>query len=150
MTVAQKPEDDDQKQDRHEYVYTGSHDGTPLESVDKAPSAPAEDLVRTVSLSVLCDGRGCMKSLPHFRRRMVQRNFDLFDVIYVIRNGKCIKVEYCADFQDHKFTFRGWIDAVEFDATFALSARHDLVKAPLMYLITGCWKTDSGTRFSRY
>lgn len=141
--------DDDQKQ-THECVYVGPHKETSLEPLDKSPAAPSEEIVRTVSLSVLCRGHGCIKPLPHFKLRMKVRNFDIFDVIYVIRNGTCAKVQYCADYQDHKFTFRGLVDGVGFDATFALSARHDLIKAPLMFLITGCWKTDNGERSFRY
>ena len=148
--MPQKPEDDDQKEP-HECVYTGSYEGKPLDPIKNSPlEPPSEPLVRTVTLGILCGGRGCMKSLPHFKRRMKLRNFDIFDVIYVVRNGACIKVEYCDEFEDHKFTFRGLIDGLEFDATFALSARYDLVKAPLLFLITGVWKNDSGTRFSRY
>jgi hypothetical protein len=142
--------DDDQEQAQHECVYVGQHEGTPLEPLDTTPKAPSESVVRAVALSVLCEARGSMKSLPHFKRRMKTRNFDIFDVIYVIRNGGCIKAEYCPEFKNHKFTFRGDIDGVGFDAAFALSIGHDFIKAPLLILITGCWKTDNGERTFRY
>lgn len=142
---------DDQKETQHECVYVGSHSvEVPLDSLDQTPAPPSDELARSVSLSVLCGNRGSLKSMPHCNRRMKERNFDIFDIEYAIRNGRCVKVEYCAEYQDHKFTFRCLIDGVEFDAVFALSARHDLIKAPLMVLITGCWKTSNGDRCFRY
>ena len=70
---------------------------------------------------------------------------------YAIRNGNCIEAgEYCVDRKNHKYVFRCDIDGVEFDAVFALSAEHDLIKSPLMILVTGVWKTDDGCRRKRY
>jgi hypothetical protein len=148
--VTRRNDDDDQKQARHECVYTGPHEETSLEPLDPTPIAPSEDVVRAVALSVLCEARGSMRSLPHFKQRMKTRNFEIFDMIYVIKNGECVKAQYCPDFKNHKFTFRGLIDGVEFDAAFALSPSHDFVKAPLLYLISGCWKTSNGARAFRY
>jgi len=139
----------DDKESKHEMLYLGSHE-RPLEQVDIAPAAPSVALARNVSLSILGGDRGSIKSLPHFLRRMRERNFNLFDVEYAIRNGECVKAEYCPDFKNHKYKFNCLIDGVGFDAVFALSSCHDLVKAPLMYLITGCWKTESSLRTTRY
>jgi hypothetical protein len=135
---------------KHECVYVGPHEITPMEPLESAPATPSYELARSVSLSVLGGDRGSIKSLPHFVRRCKQRSFDVFDVEYTIRNGECVKSEYCPDFQSHKYTFRCLIDGVEFDAAFALSAKHDLIKAPLLYLISGCWKTETGSRAVRY
>jgi hypothetical protein len=33
---------------------------------------------------------------------------------------------------------------------FSLSAEHDFIAAPLLTLITGCWKTKSGKRKKTY
>ena len=71
--------DDDQKE-THECVYLGPQQEASLEPLDKSPAAPSEEIVRTVSLSVLCRGHGSMKSLPHFKLRMKMRNFDIFDL----------------------------------------------------------------------
>jgi hypothetical protein len=95
---------------KHECVYVGPHEITPMEPLESAPVTPSYELARSVSL----------------------------------------KSEYCPDFQSHKYTFRCLIDGVEFDAAFALSAKHDLIKAPLLYLISGCWKTETGSRAVRY
>jgi hypothetical protein len=149
FAVTQKRDDDDQNE-THEIEYTGSREESSLEPLDPTPAPPPQNVAQAVALSILCGGRGSMKSQSHFVQRMRQRNFDVFDVSYAIRNGKCIKSEYCPDYKNHKFTFRGLIDGVWFDATFALSARHDFVKTPLMWLISGCWKTEDGTRFVRY
>ena len=82
---------------------------------------------------------------------MTERNFDVFDIEYAIRNGRCIECgEYSDEHKSHKYMFRCDIDGVEFDAVFALSAERDLIESPLMVLITGCWKTKSGRRINRY
>jgi len=70
---------------------------------------------------------------------------------YAVRNGRCIESgEYSDEHKDHKYVFRCDIDGIEFDAVFALSAEHDLIKSPLMILITGCWKTKTSRRRNRY
>jgi hypothetical protein len=123
---------------------------TPLEPLESSPAVPKHELARIVSLSVLCGDRGSIKPWPHFLRRSKERGFDIFDVEYAIRNGECMKGEYCPDFKSHKYTFYCLIDWVGFEATFALSTTHDFIKAPLMYLITAVWKTESGCRTVRY
>lgn len=135
---------------KHEMLYVGTHEPTAMETLDARPNVPSEEVGRSVALSILSGDRGSMKPCPHIARRMRERNFDIFDFEYAIRNGKCIKREYCAEFEDFEYKFRCLIDGVEFDAVFALSAKHDLIKKPLMYLITGCWKTESGKRTTRY
>lgn len=70
---------------------------------------------------------------------------------YVIRNGKCVEGgTFCESFRNHQYTFRGYIDGTGFDAVFALSADHDLIKSPLLILISGCFKTRSGRRGRTY
>jgi hypothetical protein len=140
----------DEKDPKHECVYRGQHKESSLEPIDSAPAAIATELARSVALSVLDGERGSMRSLPHFTQRMALRDFDVFDFQYAICNGDCVESEYCSDYRSHRFLFRCLIDGVMFDAVFALSARHDLIGAPLLYLITGCWKTESGKRSSRY
>jgi hypothetical protein len=82
---------------------------------------------------------------------MKERDFDIFEMEYVIRNGRCTEAGiFCVDHRNHKYTFRGNIDGTDFDAAFALSADHDLIQAPLVVLITGCFKTPSGRRRKTY
>ncbi len=140
----------DDKEPKHECVYVGTHKESSLEPLDKTPTAPATELARSVALSVLDGERGSMRSLPHFVRRMTERDFDVFEIQYAICNGDCLESEYCPDYKSHRYRFRCLIDGLQFDAVFALSARHDLVKTPLLYLITGCWKTENGRRMTRY
>ena len=141
----------DGKEINHECVYVGQHEVTPLEPVELIPIAPSAELARMVALSVLDDERGSYRPSIHFSLQMSERNFDVFDVQYAIRNGKCIDAgEYSQEQRSHKYMFRCEIDGVEFDAVFALSAEHDLVNSPLMVLITGCWKTKTGRRTNRY
>jgi len=82
---------------------------------------------------------------------MTKRNFDVFDIEYAVRNGNCVEGgEYNDSYKNHKYVFRCDIDGVGFEAVLALSAEHDLIKSPLMVLITGIWKTQSGERRERY
>ena len=134
----------------HECTYVGGH-GKAMKPVGSRPIPPKPDLARSVALTVLGGERGSYRSSDHFRDQVVERNFDVFDIEYVIRNGVCIETgEYCDEHRNYKYMFRGDIDGVDFDAVFALSAEHDLIKAPLMVLITGCWKTKTGKRLKRY
>jgi hypothetical protein len=95
--------------------------------------------------------RGSYRPSDHFREQMEERNFDVFDIEYAIRNGLCIEPgEYSDEYKSHKYVFRCDIDGVGFDAVFALSVERDLIKSPLMILITGCWKTKTGKRANRY
>lgn len=141
----------DEKEINHECVYLGLHQVTPLQPVEQIPVAPSVELARLVALSVLDDERGRYRPSIHFCLQMSERNFDVFDVQYAIRNGKCVESgEYSEEEKSHKYTFRCDIDGVGFDAVFALSAEHDLIKSPLLVLITGCWKTKTGRRSNRY
>jgi hypothetical protein len=139
------------KEVNHECVYRGRHDETTMQPMEQRPAAPSAELVRTVALSVLGGDRGSYFPSDHIRSQMTERNFDVFDIEYAIRNGRCIECgEYSDEHKSHKYMFRCDIDGVEFDAVFALSAERDLIESPLMVLITGCWKTKSGRRINRY
>ena len=82
---------------------------------------------------------------------MAERDFDVFDIEYVIRNGRCIEGgEFSEEARNRKYTFRGSIDGTDFDAVFALSVDHDFIESPLVVLITGCFKTASGKRSKTY
>jgi hypothetical protein len=137
----------DDKEVKHECAYVGSHEDSKLEIVERRPVAPSAEFARMVALSVLGGSRGKYRTKAHCGKQMTDRTFDVFDMEYVIRNGKCIgSGEYCEGYKNYKYTFHGNIDGIGFDAVFALSAEHDLIKSPLMVLITGCWKTKTGRR----
>lgn len=134
----------------HECTYLGTHERNPPKSTDK-PLPPTADFAQAVALSILGGRVGAYRSGPHVRRRMRERDFDIFDIDYVIRNGACVQGgTFCEEYRNFKYTFRGNIDGVEFDAVFALSADHHLIESPLMVLITGCFKTESGKRSRTY
>lgn len=145
------PNPKDNNEVNHECTYVGEHDGTGLQPADKRPAPPSVELARTVALGVLNGERGCYRSSDHFALRMTKRNFDVFDIEYAVRNGNCVEGgEYNDSYKNHKYVFRCDIDGVGFEAVLALSAEHDLIKSPLMVLITGIWKTQSGERRERY
>ena len=135
----------------HRCVYLGRHEETAMEPMEQRPVPPSTDLARAVALSIVGGDRGSYRESDHFRDQMADRNFDVFDMEYAVRNGRCIESgEYSDEHKDHKYVFRCDIDGIEFDAVFALSAEHDLIKSPLMILITGCWKTKTSRRRNRY
>lgn len=132
---------------QHECTYLGSHEEIAPKCTDTRTIPPSADFAKAVALRVLGGRTGRYHASQHFRKRSVEREFDVFDVEYVIRNGSCIGAgKYCAEHRNCKYTFSGDIDGTGFDAAFALSAEHDLVRSPLMVLITGCFKTRSGKR----
>lgn len=136
---------------QYECWYRGSHEKNVSKCIDCKPVAPKVALAQAVALGILGGRNGRFHPGQHFRNRMKEREFDVFDVEYVIRNGICIgEGEYCEQFRNFKYTFRGTIEGTGFDAVFALSADHDFIDAPLMVLITGCFKTASGMRRKTY
>jgi hypothetical protein len=138
------------KEIRHECTYVGPHD-RPQEYSDDKPISPSPGRARDIALSILSGKTGRYHSSVHFRNRMEERDFDVFEIEYVIRNGRCLKGgEFCEKFRNHQYTFRGDVDGIGFDAVFALSADHDLIKFPLLILISGCFKTKSGRRGRTY
>ena len=138
------------KEVQHECTYIGPHE-RPEEYSDDKPPSPSPGAAREIALGVLNGKTGRYHSSVHFRKRMEERNFDVFEMEYVIRNGQCVKGgTFCESFRNHQYTFRGYIDSTGFDAVFALSADHDLIKSPLLILISGCFKTRSGRRGRTY
>jgi|HubBroStandDraft_6_1064221.scaffolds.fasta_scaffold2171132_1 hypothetical protein len=141
----------DAKEVEHKCVYLGSHDNAAMEPVEQSPTPPAIEFVRSLALSLIGGVRGRFRRSIHFAHQVIEREFDVFDMEYAIRNGDCVGGGiYCPDNRDYKYTFRACIDGVDFDAVFALSAEHDLIASPLWILVTGCWKTKTGKRTKRY
>jgi hypothetical protein len=131
----------------HECWYRGEHDLGIPKSTDQNPIPPSPAVAQSIALAVLCGRLGRVHSTKHFQQRMAVRNFDIFDMEYVIRNGRCIEGgAFCAEYRDHEYTYRGNIDGTDFDATFAISADHDMIQSPLLILVSGCFKTRSGRR----
>jgi hypothetical protein len=141
----------DDKEIQHECWYRGPHEQNDSRCIERKPAPPSSEFARSVALRILDGRNGRYHPSKHFRDQMADREFDVFDMEYAIRNGKCVKDgEYCEEFRNFKYTFRGYIEGTEFDAVFALSADHDFIHSPLMVLITGCFKTASGRRSKTY
>lgn len=131
--------------------YVGSHRQEKTTSLEIKPTAPKPDFARTVALGVLGERIGRYHSTPHFTQRVKEREFDVFDIEYAIRNGVCLgEGFFCEKYRNFKYTFRANIEGIDFDAVFALSADDDFIRSPLLILITGCFKTDSGKRIRSY
>ena len=142
---------DDKNLSVYQFVYVGPHQCVGAEQLKPGPDSPSPDFARTIALGILNGSLGCYRASTHCRERIEEREFDVFDVEYVIRNGQCVGLgKYSSEHKDHTYVFRGDIDGTKFDAVFSLSAEHDFIKSPLMTLISGCWKTKSGKRGRRY
>jgi hypothetical protein len=139
------------KSETHECVYVGPEHEPARRAVDKAPTPPSVEFAKAVSLRILGGALGRYRPSVHFQEQTRERNFDVFDMEYAIRNGKCTESgEYSHEHKDFKYVFRCDIDGVTFDAVIALSAEHDLLSSPLLILITGCWKNRTGRRRRRF
>lgn len=139
------------KEIQHECYYCGTHDANQLKGKEFRLFAPSPGFAREIALAILGGQLGKYHSPPHFRERMLEREFDVFDMEYAIRNGKCIGAgEACEEFRSYKYTFRANIEGTNFDAVFALLADHDYKESPTIVLITGCFKTKTGRRKTRY
>ena len=92
--------------------------------------------------------QGRVRPTEHFRKRATERGFTTLDVEQVIRHGKPKSgPDLCAEFDNYKYCFRGRIDGVTLEVTFALDATQDYESNPLAILITGVWKTATGKRW---
>lgn len=135
------------QESRSDFRFTGQHEDERAVPVEKTPTPPTSDFAKQVALGVLESSRGRLRTVPHCKQRMRERNFDVFDVNYVIRNGRCIEEgAYCEQYNDFKYKFNGDIDGLGLDVAFALCAEHDLLVCPILILITGCWKNKTGRR----
>lgn len=139
------------KSELQKCVYVGPEHEPALQPVEKTPDPPSIEFAKTVALAILGSGRGRYRPSAHFQEQSLDRDFQIFDMEYAIKNGKCLgKGEYSHEHKDFKYVFRCDIDGVPFDAVFALSAEHDLLVSPLLILITGCWKNRTGRRRRRF
>lgn len=111
---------------------------------------PSIGLAKEIVVAVLGGYRGRYHPSDHWRRRRVLRNFDVFDMLYVTQNGRCTEPPtYSLKHDNYKFSFCGDVDGIEFEAVFAISAKHHRIKSPLLILVTGCWKNKTGIRKRR-
>ena len=132
-------------------TYVGPHRQPKTISIEAKPIAPTTEFARSLALKVLGGHIGRYRSTPHFKRRVKERDFDVFDIEYAIRNGDCVGTGiFCEEYRNFKYTFRGTLEGTGFDAVFALSADDDFMRSPLLILITGCFKTVSGKRARSY
>ena len=135
------------EEEKHICRYAGPQEEDPLRFTGQKPLPPSPDFARKTAMAILGGRVGRYRPTSHFRERMMEREFDVFDVEYVIRNGKCVESGvFSEEHKHHKYTFRGVMDGVGFDAVFGLSSEHDLLNSPVLILITGCFKTRSGKR----
>lgn len=140
-----------EKEVQHQCRYVGTNEQNAARCIEQKPVPPPAEFARTIVLEILGGHIGKYQSCPHFRERMEERDFDVLDIEYAVRNGTCIKGgEYCEDSRNFKYTFRGNLEGTDFDATFALSADHEFIRSPLLILITGCFKTATGRRKKTY
>lgn len=139
------------KKEADQFTYIGEHHDVVNTQPPATPAtAPSEEFARILALQVLDGDRGSYQPTVHFQRRMSERNFTLFNVIYVIRNGICICEGHSKEHEDYRYRFRHDIDGTEFDAVMAISSTRDMMVCPLLILITGCWKTSTGIRRKSY
>lgn len=133
------------KAEVHQFIYTGPSDEVPEKPLEHSQTPPRPELAREIALSVLDGSRGRVHLLSHFQNRANERFFSVFQVTYVIRNGDCIgEGEYCQEYRDHKYKFRGEIDGIEFDAVFGLSADHHFILSPACDFDYGLLEDEDG------
>ena len=139
---------DKRKEVVHECRYVGPDAAQqPLRQLAAAPQSPTPEAAKEIALHILSGSRGSYLSRRHYDERAEERDFDIFDIEYAIRNGTCIRGGvYSAEHRNHEYTFRANIDGIDFDAAFALCAKHDLIESPLLLLISGVWKTKTGKK----
>jgi hypothetical protein len=77
---------------------------------DSNPIPPSPEAARAIALRVLEGAKGRMLPTQHYQERMEERNFDVLDIEYVIRNGACKAHEFVPEKRQHKYTFSGHID----------------------------------------
>jgi hypothetical protein len=137
--------------DEIQCIYVGEHRREKTTNIEARPIAPKRDFARTVALGVLGGRTGRYHPTPHFKKRAKEREFNVLDIEYAVRNGVCVGDGiFCEEYRNFKYTFHANIEGTGFDAAFALSADDDFIRSPLLVLITGVFKTESGKRTRPY
>src|ERR1700730_9205071 len=94
------------KEVEHQCVYVGPHENNALEPLETDPVSPSPQVAKAVSLSVLGGNRGKYRNTDHCAKRMRERDFDVFDMEYVIRNGVCIELgRYVSEYKNFRYKF---------------------------------------------
>jgi hypothetical protein len=136
---------------KYECQYIGPTEATVAKPVESEPVPPKVEVAKMVALRILTGVAGMYRPSKHARERMTERDFDIFDIQYVIRNGRCVgDGVYSREHRDFEYTFRGNIDGTDFDAAISLSAEHHFIESPLMIILSGVWKTKTGKRKKTY
>lgn len=133
-----------QRPQANEFHYTG-----PINpNANTNPQSPLScESARVVALSAWrLPGR--IHITEHFTMRTRGRNFSILDAEEVLRRGKPIDDPmFCPEpHNNYKYKFRAGVDGTLLEIAFAIDATQDYLKAPLVILITGVWKTRSGIR----
>ena len=129
-----------------EFLYTGKIESAKIDvAAGQRLGAPKAELARAIAVDVLSGHLGSYRSSGHFTGRMKLRNFDVLDIAYAIRGGRCVLCgEYSLLHDNYKYCFVGDVDGVDLKSVFAISALHNYLKSPLVSLITGCWDNKTG------
>jgi hypothetical protein len=79
---------------------------------------------------------------------MCERGFDILDLEFVIKHGRSDgPAEKCGvPHKNYKYCFSAVVDGERLQAAFAVDPAQDYQHAPLIILITGVWKTKTGTK----
>jgi len=110
----------------------------------QAPLTP--EMARSIALNGWRTGR--LRITEHCRRRMKERGFDVLDIEHVIKRGRPDgpAVKCGAPHENFKYCFTCSVDGARLQVAFALDPTQDYQTAPLVILITGVWKTATGTK----
>lgn len=130
---------------RVEIVYRGPHN----QCVNTQPQKPlSPETARVVALSAWRNP-GRLRITDHFNMRVSKRNFDIFDVEYVLRHGVPLgSAIFCSGKGRNNYKYRFWckVDGLGLRVVFAIDATQDYQSAPLVILITAAWDTKTGAR----
>lgn len=124
-------------------IYSG-----PIRSTQKAErQAPlSSENARRVAIRAL-GNKGRVRATDHFRKRCNERQITTLDVQQVIRfGGMKSGPELCPEFNNFKYCFRGRVDGLTLEVSFAIDPTQDYADNPLIILISAVWKTTTGAK----
>jgi hypothetical protein len=112
------------------------------------PQAPlTPETARSIALSAW-HAPGRLRISDHCKKRMRERGFDILDFEVVVKHGRPVgpAIKCGAPHHNYKYCFSTLVDGERLEASFAVDPSQDYQQAPLVVLITGVWKTKTGTK----
>jgi hypothetical protein len=121
--------------DEHRYQYVGKVKKEAAHSDPRCRLSPAN----AHAVIITAWDNGHIHITAHFKARAQERGFDVLDAENIVRDGKMRDDgEYCPDYKNWKYRFRGKVEGRTLEIVVSLDPNNDY-GSPLVIVLTGYW-----------